>query len=165
MANAVGAALSQVSGKFDKLINITDSNARNEIISKAKQEAIDMAVLHGAIRETCTIADVSEIQMSYMAVPCVRLRVKAVGDLEDYSNSIDGLNSIETVSSVTSSSITYEDVKEEKRTGMIYFNYDLSFFNIFMSILDPRQSRKCPMNSALSVRACMRASVTQFSLN
>ncbi|XP_057316586.1 uncharacterized protein LOC130657611 [Hydractinia symbiolongicarpus] len=82
VANAVGAALSKVSGTVDKLVTITEANPRERHIKDAKEEAIEIAVQNGAIRDTCNIVDVSEIEMSYMIVPCVRLHVKAVGDLE-----------------------------------------------------------------------------------
>ena len=40
----------------------------------------------GALKDTIEILDVAEIAMQYVSIPCVRLRVKAVGDLEEHSH-------------------------------------------------------------------------------
>eukprot|EP00111_Clytia_hemisphaerica_P003510 TCONS_00010036-protein len=86
VANAVGAALSQVSGTFDKLIEMNDDqNTRQTILQQAKDYAIEQAVQNGAIRSTCAILDIQEINMTYVALPRKRLTVKAVGDLQDVS--------------------------------------------------------------------------------
>eukprot|EP00111_Clytia_hemisphaerica_P009564 TCONS_00028018-protein len=84
VANAVGAALSQVSGTFDKLIEVKeDQNSREMILQQAKDFAINQAVQNGAIRSTCTILDVQEINMTYVALSRKRLIIKAVGDLQE----------------------------------------------------------------------------------
>lgn len=104
VANAVGAAISQVSGLFDQMCIYNDLE-RNKIIDGAKKIAIDNAVTSGADRESCFVVDVSELNIQYMALPHVRLTVKAVGDLKIVSDCIAVPSRAEnTVSHVTSSS-------------------------------------------------------------
>jgi len=81
VANAVGAALGQVSGSYNALVSITDET-REKIIADAKQTAINKAVGNGALRETCVVSDVSELQMAYISSDHVRLKVRVIGDLE-----------------------------------------------------------------------------------
>ena len=64
VANAVGAALSQVSGTFDQLVEMSPSS-RDDVIRKAKEYAIEEAVQNGALRETCTILDISEVRFFF----------------------------------------------------------------------------------------------------
>ena len=69
---------------------------RLELIEAAKKEAIQNAVLNGAIESTCHIVDVSEVQMSYMIVPFVRLKVKAVGNMKIHAKkTLSGYNSVD----------------------------------------------------------------------
>ena len=82
VANAVGAAISQVCGLFDQMCIYNELN-RDESIENAKEIAIEQAVESGAARSTCRIVEVSELKMQYMALPHVRLTIKAVGDIED----------------------------------------------------------------------------------
>ena len=56
-ANAIGSAISKVSGTYEALINY-DELPREQALEKAKTEAIDMAVSAGAIRETVEIIEV-----------------------------------------------------------------------------------------------------------
>jgi len=86
VANAVGAALSQVSGTYDKLVSLKEGQTREAALEEAKQFAIAECVKAGALKDTIEILDVAEIAMQYVSIPCVRLRVKAVGDLEEHSH-------------------------------------------------------------------------------
>ena len=111
----MGAALGQVSGSVDKLVSITEEITREMHVEAAKKDAIEMAVRNGAMRKTCKIVDVSEMQMGYVAIPCVRLRVKAVGDVNDYTSH----KKDETKEVITSSNKALPNVQkvsDEKKT-------------------------------------------------
>ena len=88
VANAVGAALGQISGTVDHIVTIDKDNperSRAENLERTKQMAIDAAVEAGAVRSTVSIMDVTEVPLQYLGSTGVatRMKVKAVGDLED----------------------------------------------------------------------------------
>jgi N-methylhydantoinase A/oxoprolinase/acetone carboxylase beta subunit len=80
VANAVGAAIAQVSGKCEKVVTITDQN-RESVIEIAMEEARAEAVSAGALADTIEILEVERVPISYLPGNPTRLRVKAVGDL------------------------------------------------------------------------------------
>lgn len=80
VANAVGAAIAQVSGEVEKVISF-DNVDRDTAIGNAKVEACANAVQAGAAKDTVEIIEVEEIPISYLPGNPTRLRVKAVGDL------------------------------------------------------------------------------------
>jgi N-methylhydantoinase A/oxoprolinase/acetone carboxylase beta subunit len=67
VANAVGAAIAQVSGLFDKIITGFD---REKAVDEAKKKAIEAAVEAGAKRWTVEIIDIAEIPLSYLPGRC-----------------------------------------------------------------------------------------------
>ncbi|PKM72185.1 MAG: hydantoinase subunit beta [Firmicutes bacterium HGW-Firmicutes-16] len=79
-ANAIGSAISKVSGTYEKLIDY-DKTPRDEALAQAKSEAIDMAVEAGAKRETVEIIEVEDMPLSYFAGNTNRVKIKAAGDL------------------------------------------------------------------------------------
>ena len=79
-ANAIGSAISKVSGTFEKLINY-DEVPRDKALEQAKAEAIDLAVAAGAIRETVEIIEVEDVPLAYYAGNTNRVKIKAAGDL------------------------------------------------------------------------------------
>ena len=79
-ANAIGSAISKVSGTYEKLINY-DECPRDTALEQAKQEAIDMAVSAGAIRETVEIIEVEDVPLAYYPGNTNRVKIKAAGDL------------------------------------------------------------------------------------
>ena len=80
VANAIGAALAQVSGEVE-LIYDRDETAREKALAEATDGAKIKAAEAGAEPSTIRILDIDEVPMSYLAKPAVCLRVKAVGDL------------------------------------------------------------------------------------
>lgn len=80
-ANAIGSAISKVSGTFEKLINY-DELPREQALEQAKQEAIAMAVEAGAIRETVEIIEVEDVPLAYYPGNTNRVKIKAAGDLK-----------------------------------------------------------------------------------
>lgn len=79
-ANAIGSAISKVSGTFEKLINY-DEVPRDEALVQAKKEAEDMAVKAGALRETVEIIEVEDVPLAYYPGNTNRVKIKAAGDL------------------------------------------------------------------------------------
>ncbi len=80
VANAIGAAISQVSGSIDGVFDVA-AKGREAIIEEVKQAAREEAVKAGALAETVEIVDLEEIPLAYLPSNAVRFRVKAVGDL------------------------------------------------------------------------------------
>jgi N-methylhydantoinase A/oxoprolinase/acetone carboxylase beta subunit len=79
-ANAIGSAISKVSGIYEKLIDY-DKLPRDEALAQAKREAVEMAVKAGAIRKTVEIVDVEDVPLAYYPGNTNRVKIKAAGDL------------------------------------------------------------------------------------
>lgn len=79
-ANAVGAAIAQISGEVDRIFSL-DKLTRDEALAQAKAEARDKAVAAGADSESVQIVDVEDVPLAYLPSNATRIRVKAVGDL------------------------------------------------------------------------------------
>ena len=79
-ANAIGSAISKVSGTYEKLMNY-DELPREQSLEKAKQEAVEMAVEAGAVRETVEIIEIEDVPLAYYPGNTNRVKVKAAGDL------------------------------------------------------------------------------------
>lgn len=80
IANAIGSAISKVSGTYEKLISY-DEIPRDEALKNARAEASSLAVEAGAIPETVAIIDVEDVPLAYYPGNTSRLKVKAAGDL------------------------------------------------------------------------------------
>lgn len=80
VANAVGAALSQVSGSVDYVVSL-EKTPRDVAITEAKQRATDIAIEAGAVAKSVEIVEVVDIPLTYLPGNAIRLKVKAVGDL------------------------------------------------------------------------------------
>ena len=80
VANAIGSAISKVSGTYEQLI---DYNVipRDEALAKARAEAVELAVAAGAIRETVEIIDAEDVPLQYYPGNTCRVKIKAAGDL------------------------------------------------------------------------------------
>jgi len=81
VANAVGAAIAQISGEVDKVFALSELS-RDKALQMAKDEAIDRAAAAGASRETVQVVDVEDVPLAYVPGNATRIRVKAVGDLK-----------------------------------------------------------------------------------
>jgi N-methylhydantoinase A/oxoprolinase/acetone carboxylase beta subunit len=82
VANAVGAAIAQVGGETDQLFSIGADLSRDAAIEQARDQAAARAVAAGARPESIRIVDVEELALAYVPGNAVRIRVKAVGDLD-----------------------------------------------------------------------------------
>lgn len=79
-ANALGAAIAQVSGQIDKIYSL-EKVSREGMLKDAKDAAIEHAINAGAIPETVRVVEIDEIALPYLPGNAVRMRVKAVGSL------------------------------------------------------------------------------------
>jgi N-methylhydantoinase A/oxoprolinase/acetone carboxylase beta subunit len=80
VANAVGAAIAQISGEVDRVFSLA-AMSRDEAVAQAKREAIDKAIAAGADTDTTKVVDVDDVPLAYLPGNATRIRIKAVGDL------------------------------------------------------------------------------------
>ena len=78
VANAVGAAIAQVSGEVDQIFQ---DLSREEAISRASRLAEDKAVAAGADRGTLNVVEVEDLPLAYLPGNSLRTRVRVVGEI------------------------------------------------------------------------------------
>jgi N-methylhydantoinase A/oxoprolinase/acetone carboxylase beta subunit len=80
VANAVGAAIAQVSGEVDQIFqNLT----REAAIAEARRIAEQRAVSGGAKSATLQVVEVEDLPLAYLPGNSIRVRVRVVGDIAD----------------------------------------------------------------------------------
>jgi N-methylhydantoinase A/oxoprolinase/acetone carboxylase beta subunit len=79
-ANAVGAAIAQISGEVDRVFAL-GALTREQALQTAKDDATARAIAAGADPATIQIVDAEDIPLAYLPGNATRVRVKAVGDL------------------------------------------------------------------------------------
>jgi N-methylhydantoinase A/oxoprolinase/acetone carboxylase beta subunit len=79
-ANAIGSAISKVSGTYEQLVdyNVTP---RETALEQAKARAAQLAVEAGAIEDTVEIIESEDVPLAYYPGNTSRVKVKAAGDL------------------------------------------------------------------------------------
>ena len=77
-ANAVGAAIAQISGEVDRVFR---DLTRGEALARAAALAADRAVAAGAERTTLKTVESEDIPIAYLPGNCLRVRVRVVGDV------------------------------------------------------------------------------------
>ena len=83
-ANAIGAAIAQVSGEVDRIYPVDGrTHTRDSALTAARDEATSRAIAAGADPATVAIVEVEELPLAYLPSNALRVRVKAVGDLGD----------------------------------------------------------------------------------
>jgi len=80
VANAVGAAIAQVSGEVDRVYALGEIG-RERALDDAKRRAVDSAVAAGATRDSVEVVDVEDVPLAYLPGNATRIHVRAVGDL------------------------------------------------------------------------------------
>jgi len=78
VANAVGAAIAQVSGEVDQIFQ---DLSRSEAIARARRLAEDKAVEAGADRATLSVVEVEDLPLAYLPGNSLRTRVRVVGEI------------------------------------------------------------------------------------
>lgn len=79
-ANAIGSAISKVSGTYEKLVDY-DETPRDQALENARAAAVDAAVEAGAVRDTVEIIEMEDVPLAYYPGHTSRVKVKAAGDL------------------------------------------------------------------------------------
>ena len=77
-ANAVGAAIAQVSGEVDQIFR---ELSRAEAIAAATRLAADRAVAAGAARDSLRTIETEDMPLAYLPGNSLRVRVRMVGDV------------------------------------------------------------------------------------
>jgi N-methylhydantoinase A/oxoprolinase/acetone carboxylase beta subunit len=80
VANAIGAAIAQVSGTVDGVYDVA-ARGREAVVAQVREEARREAVKAGAEEKSVEIVELEEIPLAYLPSNAVRFRVKAVGRL------------------------------------------------------------------------------------
>jgi N-methylhydantoinase A/oxoprolinase/acetone carboxylase beta subunit len=80
-ANAIGAAIAQVSGEVDRIWHL-EGRSRDSILSEAREMACEKACRAGADPGTLELIEREEIPLAYLPGNAVRLRVKVAGWLK-----------------------------------------------------------------------------------
>ena len=77
-ANAVGAAIAQISGETDQVYR---EMTRDDAIAAAEAQAIERAVAAGADRASLQTVDVEDMPLAYLPGNALRVRVRVAGDM------------------------------------------------------------------------------------
>jgi N-methylhydantoinase A/oxoprolinase/acetone carboxylase beta subunit len=80
-ANAVGAAIAQVSGEVDRVYSL-ESAPRNEALAAAEVEARQKAITAGARPESIVVMEREDVPLAYLQGSATRIRVKVVGEMQ-----------------------------------------------------------------------------------
>jgi N-methylhydantoinase A/oxoprolinase/acetone carboxylase beta subunit len=87
LANAVGAAIAQVSGEASKVVQLKDGLDRDAAIAQVTQAAHEIAISRGADPATITTLSISDTPLAYLPGDNLSIRVSVVGDLNTEANS------------------------------------------------------------------------------
>lgn len=80
VANAIGSAIAQVSGRTEKIFSMDEIN-REEALKEAKENAANEAICAGADPDSIEIIEVEDVPLAYLPGNATKIRVKAVGNL------------------------------------------------------------------------------------
>ena len=80
VANAVGAAIGQISGEVDRIFSLSDKS-RDEVLKEARDEATKKAISAGAKPDTIELLDQEDVPLAYLPGNATRVRLKVVGNL------------------------------------------------------------------------------------
>ena len=93
VANAIGAAIAQVSGQVERVYSL-ESGSREDAIADCTAAAIARAIAAGADPSTVEVVDVEEVPLTYVPSNATRVRIKAVGDIAPSALRQDGQPSL-----------------------------------------------------------------------
>lgn len=79
-ANAIGSAISKVSGYYEKLVSY-DEIEREQAIKLATNEAVLAALDAGAKMDSVEVVELEDVPLQYYPGNMVRIRIKVAGDL------------------------------------------------------------------------------------
>jgi N-methylhydantoinase A/oxoprolinase/acetone carboxylase beta subunit len=81
VANAIGAAIGQVSGEIDRIYNAPDAASREAALADARAQATEQAIAAGASVDTVEIVNIEAVPLQYLPGGATRVVCRAVGDL------------------------------------------------------------------------------------
>ncbi|MDQ2065886.1 hydantoinase/oxoprolinase family protein [Xinfangfangia sp. CPCC 101601] len=80
-ANAIGAAIAQISGEVDSVVSL-EGITRAQALESVVAEATARAVEAGAAPATITLVEVEETPLAYLPGNAIRIAAKVIGDLQ-----------------------------------------------------------------------------------
>ncbi|MDD9732444.1 hydantoinase/oxoprolinase family protein [Mameliella sp. AT18] len=80
VANAVGAAIAQISGEVDRIYAL-EGTTREECLANAEREASDAAISAGAKPETLIVIEREDVPLAYLPGNATRIHLKVVGEM------------------------------------------------------------------------------------
>lgn len=81
VANAVGAAIAQISGEIDRIYALDNGLSREECLRQAQEEATRNAVRAGANIDTIEVIEREDVPLAYLPGNATRIHVKVVGEM------------------------------------------------------------------------------------
>ncbi len=81
VANAVGAAIAQISGEVDRIFAL-ENRTREECLADADTEARAAAIAAGALESTLSVIEREDVPLAYLPGNATRIHVKVVGEME-----------------------------------------------------------------------------------
>jgi N-methylhydantoinase A/oxoprolinase/acetone carboxylase beta subunit len=81
VANAVGAAIAQISGETDRVFSLIDGRTRESALAEAEAEAREKAIAAGAMAETLEVIEREDTPLAYLPGNATRIHVKVVGEM------------------------------------------------------------------------------------
>lgn len=80
VANAVGAAIAQISGEVDRIYAL-EGKSREACLAEAEEEARANALNAGATEGTLTVIEREDVPLAYLPGNATRIHLKVVGDM------------------------------------------------------------------------------------
>ncbi|MEM1430025.1 MAG: hydantoinase/oxoprolinase family protein [Pseudomonadota bacterium] len=80
VANAVGAAIGQISGEVDRIFSLA-ATTREDALAEARKEATGKAIAAGATPESIEVLDQEDVPLAYLPGDATRIRLKVVGSM------------------------------------------------------------------------------------
>ncbi len=81
VANAVGAAIAQISGEVDRIFSLEKGLTREICLRQAEDEAREKAIRSGAVAETIETIEREDVPLAYLPGNATRIHVKVVGEM------------------------------------------------------------------------------------
>jgi N-methylhydantoinase A/oxoprolinase/acetone carboxylase beta subunit len=81
VANAVGAAIAQISGEVDRIFALENGLTRETCLKQAEDEARAKAIAAGAVAETIETIEREDVPLAYLPGNATRIHVKVVGEM------------------------------------------------------------------------------------
>lgn len=80
VANAVGAAIAQISGEVDRVFSL-EKTTREDCLAQAEREATQNAIKAGAVADTIQVIERDDVPLAYLPGNATRIHVKVVGEM------------------------------------------------------------------------------------